>query len=61
MAQELPEFEAGVTYLLKGETLNQMVDWMRENRIIVVAGSGLKIDEVGPDGTKISIDGVECP
>jgi hypothetical protein len=61
MAQELPQFEAGTTYLLKGETLNQIMDFIREKTIVIVPGSGLKIDEVGPQGTKISIDGVECP
>jgi len=50
-----------VTYLLKGETLNQIMDYIREKTIVVAQGSGLKIDEVGPQGTKISVDGVECP
>jgi hypothetical protein len=61
MAQDLPKFEAGVTYWLTGETLNQIMDYIREKTLVIVPGSGLKIDEVGPQGTKISIDGVECP
>jgi hypothetical protein len=61
MARELPQFENGKTYLLTGETLNALVDAIREMKIVIALGSGLKIDEVGPQGTKISIDGVECP
>jgi hypothetical protein len=62
MAHELPRFDNGETYLLTGETLNAIMDWLNENRIVIVAGSGLKVDEVGPQGTKISIDGTDvCP
>jgi RNase P/RNase MRP subunit p29 len=58
---DLPQFDNGQTYLLTGETLNTLVRFVKESRIVIVPGSGLKIDEVGADGTRISIDGVECP
>jgi hypothetical protein len=61
MAQELPQFDRGETYILSGDTLQNIMDWLNENRIVIANGSGLKIDEVGPQGTKISIDGIECP
>ena len=58
----LPEFDASATYLITGETMNQIVNYIKEKTIVIVPGSGLKIDEVGPDGTKISIDGTDvCP
>jgi hypothetical protein len=59
---DLPQFDSGSTYLIKGETMNQIVNYLREKTIVIVPGSGLKIDEVGPEGTKISIDGTDvCP
>ena len=57
----LPQFDNGQTYLLTGETLNVIMDYIKEKTLVIVPGSGLKIDEVGPDGTKISIDGINCP
>jgi hypothetical protein len=62
MAQEFPMFESGQIYWIKGETLNQIRNWCLENKIVIVPGSGLKVDEVGPNGTQISIDGTDvCP
>jgi hypothetical protein len=47
---------------IRGSTWNILVDYLREKTIVIIPGSGLKIDEVGPDGTKISIDGTNvCP
>jgi hypothetical protein len=58
----LPEFDAGEKYLLSGETLNMIMNYIKEKTVVIVPGSGLKIDEVGPLGTKISIDGTDtCP
>ena len=59
---DLPTFDKAATYLLNGETLNTIMRYIKEKTIVVVPGSGLKIDEIGPDGTKISIDGTDvCP
>jgi hypothetical protein len=59
---DLPQFDNGSKYLLSGETLNRIMDYLREKTIVIIPGSGLKIDEIGPDGTKISIDGTDvCP
>lgn len=61
MAKALPQFDRSEKYILSGDLLQDLVDWLAENKIVITQGSGLKIDEVGPNGTKISIDGVECP
>jgi hypothetical protein len=62
MALPPPKFERDKLYILKGDTLQNLVDWMKEQKIVIKPGSGLKIDEVGPDGTVISIDGTTiCP
>jgi hypothetical protein len=58
---DLPKFNNGETYLLSGETLNAIMNYLKEKTVVILPGSGLKIDEVGPEGTKISIDGIECP
>jgi hypothetical protein len=58
---DLPQFDNAQTYLLTGETLNAIMNYLKEKTIVIVPGSGLKVDEVGPGGMKISIDGVECP
>ena len=59
---DLPQFNPAATYMLSGETLNAIMNYLKEKTIVIVAGSGLKIDEVGPDGTKISVDGTpDCP
>jgi hypothetical protein len=59
---DLPQFDNTETYLLTGETLNTIMRFIKEKTIIVVPGSGLKIEEVGPNGTRISIDGTDaCP
>jgi hypothetical protein len=59
---DLPSFDAESTYLIRGETLNTIMDYIKEKTIVIVEGSGLKVDEIGPDGTKISIDGTNvCP
>jgi hypothetical protein len=48
--------------LIRGSTWNELIRYVREKTIVIVPGTGLKIDEVGPDGTKISIDGTDvCP
>lgn len=57
----LPQFDNSETYLLTGETLNAIMNYIKEKTIVIVPGSGLKIDEIGADGTRISVDGVECP
>lgn len=59
---DIPQFDNSQTYLLTGETLNAIMNYIKEKTIVIVPGSGLKIDEVGPGGTKISIDGTDvCP
>jgi hypothetical protein len=48
--------------LIRGSTWNQLIRYVQEKTIVIVPGNGLKIDEIGPDGTKISIDGTDvCP
>ena len=53
------QFANSEKYLLSGETLNIIMNYLKEKTIVIQSGSGLKIDEAGPEGTKISIDGVQ--
>jgi hypothetical protein len=48
---ELPQFDAGTTYLLKGETLTAIMDVIKENKIVLASGT---FQEVGPDGSKVA-------
>ncbi len=61
MADNLPTFDNGKTYLLTGETLNLIVAAIRANRVQVVTGGGLKIAAQTDEGAFLAIDGVECP
>jgi hypothetical protein len=62
MANPAPKFDRSKFYILSGDLLQNLVDRIEELKIVIVPGSGLKVDEVGPDGTKISIDGTDvCP
>ncbi len=54
---ELPVFEAGKTYLLKGETLKQITDVIRENKVVLTGTK--QWEEVGPDGSKINLDATD--
>jgi hypothetical protein len=59
---DLKTVDENSVMLIRGSTWNELVNYIREKTIVIVPGSGLKIDEVGPDGTKISIDGTDvCP
>ncbi len=49
----LPEFEKGKSYILKGETLQQIMDFIRENRLVLTGN--LQYDEVGDDGSKLPL------
>jgi hypothetical protein len=62
MATPLPQFDRTAKYIVSGEEMQNIMDWLEEHKIVIVPGSGLKVDEVGPTGTKISIDGTDvCP
>jgi hypothetical protein len=59
---DLPQFNDDEQYILTGATLNLIINYIKEKTIVIKQGSGLKIDEVGPNGTFPSIDGTdECP
>jgi hypothetical protein len=50
--------------LLSQETydrIKKVLEDYEAGKLTIIPGNGLKIDEVGKDGTKISIDGTECP
>lgn len=49
---DLPQFESGKTYVLKGETLNRIMDAIRAAQIIQVEGA--KIERT-PQGVIIKI------
>ena len=50
--------------LLSQETYDRImkvVEAWEEGELPLFLGDGLKLDEQGPTGMKISVDGVECP
>jgi hypothetical protein len=50
--------------LLTQETYDRIMKIVHDYEagyLTIIPGEGLRIDEIGKDGTKISIDGTECP
>lgn len=48
----LPKFEDGKSYMLKGSTLNAIMDAIRESRIISIEGAEI---ERTPQGVRIKV------
>lgn len=49
---DLPKFEAGKTYVLKGETLNAIITAIKANQILAVQGGSV---ERTPEGIIIRL------
>jgi len=50
--------------LLTQETYDRIMKVVKafeEGQLPLILGEGLKQDEVGPTGMKISVDGIQCP
>jgi len=58
--QGLPKFDASKIYLIKGDTLNVIMDQIKRSRVRIITGGGLKIDHEGADGIYLSVDGTTC-
>ena len=56
----LPSFDDGKNYILKGSSLNAIVAAIKCNRVKVVEGGGLKVVEITEDGTFLAVDGINC-
>lgn len=59
-ADGLPTFDPKKIYLLRGASLNSIIDTIHANRVRVVQGGGLKIVSQSDQGKFLAVDGTEC-
>ncbi len=52
----LPEFEKGKTYLLTGETLQQICDVIRVNKLVLTGN--VQFEETGANGSKLALESI---
>jgi hypothetical protein len=63
MPTEVPDkVDPKGTYMLSGEFINQILDWMNEHELSIddEDNSPLRIREIGPQGTVLGLDTTEC-
>jgi hypothetical protein len=54
---DLPEFDNSKTYLLTGDTLNQIMTVIRRNMLTLTGD--IQFDEVGPEGSELNLNTID--
>ncbi len=52
---DLPDFDPAKTYLVSGDTLNEISSTVNRNRVRPIEGGGININDVTDDGTWLGI------